>query len=178
MIYVAVILAITYIKFLGNCRYHYSFRANRYNPDGFYGWSRMRESLSYQEAGAACSVISSFAMFFILQSIIGTLLAAVIIGTFMAAVFYAFFFVIRSLRRQARKDRKEQIEEILKDLPAERRSNSVSGQVAILTAYRHLEAIERIPPMPIRQRFLVSGLVPMIAAVIGFMNQLIKYLPL
>src|SRR5438270_7110948 len=58
MIYVAVILAITYINFLGKCRYHYSFKANRFNPDGFYGWSRMREALSYQEAGAVCSIIS------------------------------------------------------------------------------------------------------------------------
>jgi hypothetical protein len=154
------------------------FKANRFNPDGFYGWSRMRECLSYQEAGAACSIISSFAMFFILQSVIGTPPAAVMIGTFMAAVFYAFFFVINSLRRQARVDRKEQKEEVLKGLPTEGNCNSVSGQVAVLLAYRHLEAIERIPTMPIKQRFLVSGLVPMIAAVIGFVNQLIKYLPL
>jgi hypothetical protein len=61
MVYVAAILGITYIKFLSKCRYSYSFRANRYNPDGFYGWSRMRECLSYQEAGAVCSIISSFA---------------------------------------------------------------------------------------------------------------------
>jgi hypothetical protein len=177
MVYVAVILGVTYVKFLSKCRDNYFFGANRFNPDGFYGWSRMRRSLSYQEAGAACSVISSFAMFFILQSVIGTFLAAVIISTFMTAVFCAFFFVIHSLRRQVRVDRKMQIEEVLKDLPAEGQSNSVSGQVAILTAYRHLEAIERIPPMPIRQRFLISGIVPMIAAVIGFINQLIKYLP-
>jgi hypothetical protein len=85
--------------------------------------------------------------------------------------------VISSLRRQARVDRKEQIEKVLKGLPTEGHSNSVSGQVAILMAYRHLEAIEKIPPMPIKQRFLVSGLVPMIATVIGFVNQLIKYLP-
>jgi hypothetical protein len=177
VVYLAVILGVAYVKFLSKCRDNYFFGANRFNPDGFYDWSRMREALSYQEAGAACSIVSSFAMFFILQSIIGTLPAAVIIGTFMTAVFYASFFVIHSLRRQVRADRKMQIEEVLKDLPAEGHSNSVSGQVAILTAYRHLEAIERIPPMPIRQRFLISGIVPMIAAVIGFINQLIKYLP-
>lgn len=178
MVYVAVILGITYVKFLRNCRRNYFFRANRLNPDGFYGWSRMRECLSYQEAGAACSMISSFAMFFILQSIIGTLFAAVIIGIFMTAVFYAFLFVIHSLRRQVRDDRKRQVMEVLKGLPADDHSDSVSGHVAILITYRHLEAIERIPPMPIRQKFLVSGLVPMIAAVVGFINQLIKYLPL
>lgn len=177
MIYVAVILGITYIKFLRNCRGNYFFKANRLNPDGFYGWSRMRECLSYQEVGAASSMISSFAMFFILQSIIGTFFAAVIIGTFMAAVFYAFLFVIHSLRRQVGNDRKRQIEEVLKGLPAGGHSNSISGHVAILVTYRHLEAIGRIPPMPIRQKFLLSGIVPMIAAVVGFINQLIKYLP-
>jgi uncharacterized protein (DUF2062 family) len=176
MVYVEAMVGITYVRFLSRSSDNYRFRANRFNPDGFYGWSRLREAITYQEAGAACAAISAFALFFIIQPAIGAVPTAVVLGFFILVVLYVFSSAIRSLRRQVSDDRKKQIKEILEKLPTGGESDGMAGQVATLVAYRHLQAIEKIPPMPIRQRSLVTGVAPIIAALIGLVSQLIKYL--
>jgi hypothetical protein len=49
--------------------------------------------------------------------------------------------------------------------------------VVTLVAYHHLEAMDKISPMPIRQSFLIAGIIPLIAVLIGFAGQALQYLP-
>src|SRR4051794_40248817 len=43
MVYIEAIVGLAYVRLLGKRDSDYRFRANMHNPDGFYGWSRLRQ---------------------------------------------------------------------------------------------------------------------------------------
>lgn len=176
LVYVEIIVGVGYVRFLRRCRVDYQFGANPLNPDGFYGWSILRQVISNGEAGLVCSAASTFAMYYFVQPVIGTIAAFVVLSAFMGIGLYVNVSTILNLRRQVKKDRKDQIREVLDSMPTGAEANSVTGHIATLVAHRRLEAIAKIPSMPIRQGVVIASIVSTVAPLIAIVGELLKYL--
>lgn len=176
MVYVEAVVGVNYVRFLRDCRVQYQFRANPYNPDRFYGWSRLRKIVSNMEAGVICSAVTVVGMFFFLQPSIGGLLAAVALSAFMSVVLYVFIGAMTNLRRQVDADRKAQTAEVIRSMPKEALPVSPDAALSILAALARLEMLAKVPAMPIRKGVLLAGGVSLLGPLAAIMVQLLRYL--
>jgi hypothetical protein len=175
MVYVEAVVGVNYVKFLRECRVQYHFRANPYNPDGFYGWSRLRRIVSNMEAGVVCSATTVLATFFFLQSSVGVLLGALSLGGFMAVVLYVFIGAMTNLRRQVDADRKAQTAEIIRFMPKETAVRTPEAALMTLAGLARLEMLAKVPAMPIRKGVLLAGALSVIGPLVAITVQLLKY---
>jgi hypothetical protein len=188
MVYVEAVVGFHYIRFLKKSRDNYDFRANRFNNDGFFGWSKLRQVVLYHAIGVGCSIVSAFSMFYVLQPAIGGPLTAFCIMVLIMAALWVYFSAIHILRKQIKEDREKQMDPILNELrlkinsptaepradsaPAAEQIDAVAEHIKVLVAYRHLEAIEKIPSVPIYKIRVAAAFSPILA----FIPLLIKAL--
>ncbi|GAB2960203.1 hypothetical protein [Saccharothrix stipae] len=174
-VYAESVLGLAYVRFLRRCRDDYRFKANMVNPDGFYGWSSLRQIVSNLEAGVVCTLLSVWAMSFFVQPAIGSVAAALVIVVFAGIVIYVFVQVNLNFRRQVRHDKLEQRREIADTISGGVADGSVASLLRVLVAYRRLELVERVPSTPIRQKWLVAGALSILGPLSAIVVQLIKY---
>lgn len=175
MVYVEAIVGVYYVRFLRECRIQYRFRANPYNPDGFYGWSRLRKIFSNMEAGVVCSALTVAGMFYFLEPSLGGLLAAVALAAFMAIVLYVFIGALTNLRRQVAGDRKEQTAAIIAQMPKSSVPASAERALEVLAGLAQLEMLSKVPGMPIRKGALLAGGLSLLGPLAAIVGQLLRY---
>jgi len=175
MVYVEAVLGLLYVGFLRKCRGDYQFRANMVNPDGFYGWTRLRRLISNMQAGVLCTLLSSWAMSFFLQPAVGSVITAMVLVVFGGVVMYVFIEVNLNFRRQVREDKNLQRAEIGNELARQGALDDVPSLLRTLVAYQRLELTSKIPTTPIRQRWLVAGALSVVGPICAIILQLVKY---
>jgi hypothetical protein len=175
MVYAESVLGLAYVKFLRKCRGDYNFRANMLNPDGLFGWSRLRQIMSNLEAGVLCTLLSAWAISFFLQPAAGSVVTVAVLAVFVGMVSYVFIEVNLNFRRQVRQDKNAQRTEIGQEIADSNAGSEVKDLLRILVAYQRLELVSRIPSTPIRQRWLVAGALSVIGPLSAIAVQLIKY---
>ncbi|MFD9889730.1 hypothetical protein ACFWY9_10335 [Amycolatopsis sp. NPDC059027] len=175
MVYAEAVLGLTYVRFLRKCKEDYQFKANMVNPDGLYGWSKLRQIISNMEAGVVCTLLSAWAMSFFVQPSLGSPLTVLVLISFTGVVLYVFVQVTLNFRRQVRTDRNDQRAEIGRMLQEGIMDNSASSSLRKLVAYQQLELVSRIPTTPIRQRWLVAGALSVVGPLSAIVVQLVKY---
>lgn len=175
VVYAEAVLGITYVRFLRKCSEAYQFRANMLNPDGFWGWAKLRQIVSNLQVGVLCTLLSSWAMSFFLQPAIGSVASAAIILLFTSIVLYVFVQVGVNFRRQARRDKQRLRADIATEVLSSQDKVDTPNLLKLLVNYQRLELIARIPSTPLRQRWLVAGAVSIIGPISAIIVQLIKY---
>jgi hypothetical protein len=175
MVYAEAILGLTYVRFLKTCKDDYQFRANIWNPDGFYGWSRLRHIVSDLEAGVLCTLLSSWALSFYLQPALGSVITVIVLTIFGGIVLYVFISVTYNFRRQVRADRSAQRAELSREIIENSDGSGVEGLLKVLVAYRQLELVSKIPSVPIRPGWLVAGAVSVFIPIAALVLQLLSY---
>ncbi|MGH3599750.1 MAG: hypothetical protein ACRDQH_05630, partial [Pseudonocardiaceae bacterium] len=117
MAYVEAIVGVKYVRFLHQRHVDFQFGANPLNPDGFYGWSILRQVISNGEVAIVCAGASTLAVFFFVRPVMGRIPAFAVLNVFMGTALYVNVSAIISLRRQVKRDRRERAQEILRNLP-------------------------------------------------------------
>jgi hypothetical protein len=174
IVYTEAVLGLTYLAFLRKCRGDYQFRANMVNPDGLYGWSRVRRIVSNLEAGVLCTLLSAWALWFYLQPAVGSVVTVLVIGIFVGIVLYVFIGVTASYRRQVKTDKYTQRAEIGEEI-ANNSDGDSRDLLKVMIAYQRLAVVEKIPSVPIRPAWLVAGAVTLIGPVSAIIVQLLKF---
>jgi hypothetical protein len=175
MVYAESVLGLAYVKFLRTCRNDYRFRANMLNPDGLFGWSRIRQIVSNLEAGVLCTLLTSWALSFYLQPALGSVMTVVILGIFNGVVLYVFVNVTWNFRRQVRVDKDSQRAEIGKQIAEDTNGSDVATLLRTLVAYKQLELVSSIPSVPIRPRWLLVGAVTILIPLAALLIQVVSY---
>lgn len=176
VVYSEAVLGLNYVRFLKKCKGDYQFKANMLNPDGLYGWARLRKIVSNLEIGVVSTLLSAWAMSFFLQPAIGSVITAAVLVLFVGIVMYVFIQVTVNFRRQVREDKKSQRLEIEADIIASSSANSdATSLLRVLVSYQRLDLVSKIPSTPIRQRWLVAGALSIIGPLSAIVVQLIKY---
>jgi hypothetical protein len=174
MVYTEAVLGLTYLTFLRKCRGDYQFRANMVNPDGLYGWSRVRRIVSNLEVGVLCTLLSAWALWFYLQPAVGSVVTVLVLGIFVGVVLYVFVGVTSNYRRQVRTDKYTQRAEIGQEI-ANNSDGEARDLLKVMIAYQRLAVVEKIPSVPIRPAWLVAGAVTLIGPVFAIVVQLLKF---
>jgi hypothetical protein len=185
MVYIESVLGLTYVRFLRKLHRNkeYRFNANPLNPDGFFGWHRLRQIVTNLQAGAVATILSAWTFSYLLQPAVGIVVTVIVLLIFIGIVLFVYFSVnsgfrhqvIESKRRQtlAVGHRISQIEaDVEKTFPG-----SPDGRerlLYLLVAYRRLEHISQIPSTPIRQRWLVAGALSLIGTLSAIIIPLIQ----
>ena len=175
MVYAESVLGLTYVKFLRTCRNDYQFRANMLNPDGLFGWTRIRQIVSNLEAGVLCTMLTSWALSFFLQPALGSVITVAVLALFNGVVLYVFVNVTWNFRRQVRTDRDFQRAEVGRQIADNRDGPEATRLLRTLVAYRRLELISSIPSVPIRPRWLIAGAVTILFPLAALILQLLSY---
>lgn len=175
MVYAESVLGLTYVRFLRSCRNDYRFRANMLNPDGLFGWTRIRYIVSNLEAGVLCTLLSSWALSFYLQPALGSVITVVVLVIFGGIVLYVFISVTTNFRRQVRVDKNAQRAEIGREISEGIRGPEVESLLKTLIAYKRLDLVSKIPSVPIRPGWLVVGAVTIVIPVIALIVQVLSY---
>jgi hypothetical protein len=175
MVYAEAILGLTYVKFLRTCRDDYRFRANMLNPDGLFGWARIRLIVSNLEMGALCTVLSSWAMWFYLQPALGSFLTIIVLIVFNGVVFYVFISVTWNFRRQVKVDKDIQRAEIGNQISHSFDGSDTINLLRTLVAYKRLELVSTIPSVPIRPRWLWAGAITIVISLGVLIFQILAY---
>ena len=175
MVYAESILGLTYVRFLRSCRNDYQFRANMLNPDGFFGWTRIRQIVSNLEVGVLCTLLTAWAMSFYLQPALGSVITVVVLTTFGGIVLYVFISVTSNFRRQVKVDKNMQRAEIGLEIIKSAESTEVGILLRTLVAYKRLELVSKIPSVPIRPGWLVVGAITVVIPVTALVVQLLSY---
>lgn len=175
MVYVEAVVGLTYVAFLKRLKNDYQFRANMVNPDGFFGWQRLRQLITNMQAGALCTMLSAWALSFFLEPAMGTIATAVILAVFIGIVLYVFSGVNGNFRRQVRRDKQAQTEGVAKEIATFSKRNDTESLLSLLVAYQRLEYISKIPATPIRQRWLVAGALSILGPLSAIVVQVVKY---
>lgn len=173
MAYAEGVVGIRYVKFLKQLKNEYRFGTNPLNPDNFYGWAKLRQAVSNLQGGLTCTFATSSAMFFFLQPAIGTILTMLFLAAFVGMVLYVFVGSMTHIRRQVRADRKEQIDQIIADMP-DPNSTDPSAGVRYLVALQRLRDVQKLPSMPIRNGLLFAGALSVLAPTVAIAVQVIK----
>ncbi|MGC5033591.1 hypothetical protein [Micromonospora sp. DT229] len=175
MVYIEAIVGLTYVAFLKRLKNDYQFRANMVNPDGFFGWRRLRQLITNMQAGALCTMLSAWAVSFFLEPAMGTIAAAAVLAIFIGIVLYVFSAVNGNFRRQVRQDKEAQTEEVAKEIAKFKGREDTEGLLALLAAYKRLDYISKIPATPIRQRWLVAGALSIAGPLSAILVQVVRY---
>lgn len=176
MVYAESVLGLTYARFLRSCRNDYRFRANMLNPDGLFGWSRIRQIVSNLEAGVLCTLLSAWAMSFYLQPALGSVITVVILAIFGGIVLYVFITVTYNFRRQVRTDKNAQRAQVGREITeSSSQVAEVESLLRTLVAYKRLELISKIPSVPIRPGWLIAGAITVVIPIIALTLQLLSY---
>ena len=175
MVYAESVLGLTYVRFLRSCRNDYRFRANMLNPDGLFGWTRIRQIVSNLEAGVLCTLLSAWALSFYLQPALGSVITVVVLLTFGGIVLYVFISVTANFRRQVREDKDAQRAEIGREITEGFGSSEATSLLKTLVAYKRLDLVSKIPSVPIRPGWLIVGAVTVVVPVIALILQVLSY---
>lgn len=175
MVYAEAILGLTYVRFLRTCRNDYRFRANMLNPDGLFGWTRIRRIVSNLEAGVLCTVLSSWALSFYLQPAVGSVITVAVLALFDGIVFYVFISVTWNFRRQVKTDKGALRAKIGSEISSSLASSDIEGLLKTLVAYKRLELVSNIPSVPIRPRWLIVGGVTVLIPLAALIVQILSY---
>ncbi|MEU1588214.1 hypothetical protein [Micromonospora sp. NPDC005710] len=175
MVYIEAVVGLTYVAFLKRLKNDYQFRANMVNPDGFFGWLRLRQLITNMQAGALCTMLSAWALSFFLEPAMGTIATAAILAIFIGIVLYVFSAVNGNFRRQVRRDKQAQTESVAEDIAALSTRSDTEGLLALLVSYQKLEHISKIPATPIRQRWLVAAALSILGPLSAIVIQVVKY---
>lgn len=199
MVYVEAVLGLTYVRFLR--RLHkdgkYEFNANPRNPDGFFGWSRLRRVITNLQAGAVCTMISAWTFSFFLQPAVGIIMTIALLAVFVSIVMYVYFSVTTNFRRQVGQSKARQANEVGNRLahhlrladqrfdhetqPPGPRPVPADGitdnerLLYLLVSYRQLEHISMIPSAPVRQKWLVPGLLSLLGTLSAIVIPILQY---
>jgi hypothetical protein len=175
-VYAEAVLGVTYVSFLRKLRPHYQFRANLLNIDGFFGWQALREVFTNLQLGALCTLLSSWAFSFFLETALGGVGMTAVISVFIGVVTYVYFSVNMSFRRQVQRDKKAQAEQVAREIAALSGRTDAEGLLALLVAYRRLDYIAQIPSTPIRQRWFLAGALSLLGSFSATVAELLPYL--
>ncbi|MEN3610746.1 hypothetical protein AAH979_14465 [Plantactinospora sp. ZYX-F-223] len=175
MVYAEAVVGLTYVSFLKRLHNDYQFRANMLNPDGFFGWLRLRQLITNMQAGALCTLLSAWALSFFLEPATGTIATVVLLSVFIGVVGYVFFAVNINFRRQVRRDKEAQTREVAEEIKKNAGRTDTEGLLLLLVAYQRLEYIAKIPSTPIRQRWLVAGALSILGPISAISIQVVKY---
>jgi hypothetical protein len=193
MVYIEAVLGLTYVKFLRDLHRSdmYEFEANPLNPDGFFGWYRLRQIVTNLQTGVVCTMLSVWTFSYFLQPAAGTPATVIIMFIFIFVVLFVYFSVNSGFRRQVIESKRRQTlevgERINRHLRAVNKtfdgaSNTQQGgptnsehMLYLLVAYRHLEHISLIPSTPIRQRWLIAGLLSLAGTLTAIAIPLLQY---
>jgi hypothetical protein len=145
------------------------------NPDGLFGWSRLRQIVSNLEAGVLCTVLSSWALSFYLEPALGRVLTVAVLAVFGGIVLYVFASVTSSFRRQVREDKDAQRAEIGREITETSSDSEVESLLRLLVAYKRLELVSRIPSVPIRPGWIVAGVVTVLIPIAALALQVLSY---
>jgi hypothetical protein len=176
MVYVEAILGLMYAKFLKGCRDDYQFRANMLNPDGVFGWSRLRQIVSNLEVGVICTLLSSWALSFYLQPAVDSVIAVSVLAVFIGIVAFVFINVTRNFRRQVKESKNAQRAEITQDIARNTGAPEVERLLRVLVAYRELDLVSKIPSSPIRRGWIVAGAISILIPIVGISLQILRFL--
>jgi hypothetical protein len=177
MVYVEAVLGLTYLNFLRGLRHsgHYQFRANMLNPDGFFGWYRLRQLITNMQAGAVCTLLSAWAFSYFLEPAVGTIATIVILSIFIGIVTYVYFGVNANFRRQVKRDKRAQADAVGREIAELDGRTDPESLLKLLVAYRQLDYIAQIPSAPIRQRWLLAGALSLLGTLTAVVIPLIQY---
>jgi hypothetical protein len=107
-VYVEAILGLAYVRFLRACRGYFVFRANPFNPDGFFGWKRLRQIIYNLEAGLILTAITAwFVSYFLVPT--GLFIGMATLAVFVFIVLYVFTSTTTLFRQQATRSREQQV---------------------------------------------------------------------
>ena len=181
MVYAEAVLGLTYVNFLRRLRepQDYKFRANELNPDGFFGWRRLRQLITNMQAGAVCTLLSAWAFSFFLEPATGPIATIAVLGVFIGIVTYVYVSVNGNFRRQVRRDVEAKMAEVAQEIDEYDQQNldrlDAQHLLRTLVAYRRLDLISKIPSTPIRQSWLLAGVVSLLGTVAGVVVPLVQY---
>jgi hypothetical protein len=177
MVYVEAVLGLTYVNFLRRLRGtgDYKFKANMLNPDGFFGFRRLRSLITNMQAGAMCTLLSAWSFSFFLEPAAGLVPTIVVLAIFIGVVTYVYLAVNSNFRRQVRNDKRAQAEEVAEEIARYSHAADEIGLLRMLVAYRRLELIAKIPSTPIRQSWLLAGTLSLIGTVAAVVAPLLQY---
>ncbi|WP_155370751.1 hypothetical protein [Catellatospora vulcania] len=202
MVYVEAVLGLTYVSFLRRLhrQQKYDFTANPLNPDGFFGWSRLRQVITNLQAGLVCTLLSAWTFSFFLLPSVGTVATVVVLLIFVGIVVYVYFSVETNFRRQVNESKNEQALQvgarISRQLAAVEQRFDVRAPLdgvprqpgrddphlrdtdrllLLLVSYRQLEYISMIPNTPIRQKWLIAGVLSLLGTLSAIVIPLLEY---
>jgi hypothetical protein len=175
VVYIESILGILYVRFARTSDPEYHFRANLANPDGSYGWGRLRKIITNLELGVVLTAASSWAVSFFLQPAFGALLTVIFLIIFVSVVLGVFVNINASFRRQVKVDKAEMLRGLESFLSRPLEADSSSTSLAQLVAHDRLRMIWSIPASPIRKNWLIAGFLTFGTAVVGLATQVLRY---
>lgn len=191
MVYIEAVLGLTYVSFLRELhrKKKYTFNANPLNPDGFFGWYRLRQIVTNLQAGVVVSLLSAWTFSYFLQPAVGIVATVIVLLIFIGIVLFVYFSVNSGFRHQVIESKRRQTLEVgdLIKQNTEAVEKSFQGQprtpgvptdeerlLYLLVAYRRLEHISQIPSTPIRQRWLVAGVLSLLGTVSAIVIPLVQ----
>jgi hypothetical protein len=193
MVYIEAVLGLTYVNFLRRLHQEgkYTFNANPINPDGFFGWRRLRHIVTNLQAGVVTTLLSAWTFSFFLQPAVGDIATVIVLFIFIGIVLFVYFSVNSGFSRQVIQSKRRQALEVGERIklhtdavaasfhgpqPTANGPTNSERMLYLLVAYRHLEHINQIPSTPIRQRWLVAGVLSLLGTLSAIIIPILQYL--
>jgi hypothetical protein len=175
MVYVEAVLGLNYVWLLRRInRAKVSvFQADMVNPDGWYGWHRLRRVITNLQFGIFFTVLSAGSFSFFLPAV-GPLATVGIIAFFVGVTLYVYFGVNLNFRAQFRRDVLGQREVAQGEIGKAGPEADATAQLRALVAFQRLQLIDKIPISPVRQTW-VSRWLSIVSTVLAIIIPLVQY---
>lgn len=175
-VYIESVLGLKYIKFLRKHRADFRFRANASNPDGFFGWKRLRAVITNLEFGIVLTAASAWAMSYFLFAGVGRIVGLLMLAIFVGIVFYVFISVTTRFRQHAESDKESQIRELDTTIGLLIAKTDVPSLLKLISSYERLKLVQSLPAVPMRRAWLILGLLTAGAPLVALILQLVQYI--
>lgn len=174
--YAEAVVGLTYLSFLRRSQGKYRFGANRWNPDGFWGWSTLRTAVTVQQLGLVSSALTAFALLNVFIAACGIDFTIVLMAAILLLVFYVFFGAMAALRRHVREDKQDHITLRTDQLEALGEPSENMDLRELTYRQQFLDDLtlwRQVPPMPLRRSTYFIGLAAITLPTLALIAQIL-----
>lgn len=173
-VYIEAVLGLSYVRFLKICKKNLYFSANIYNPDGYFGWKRLRRIIYNLEVGLILTaLITLFLSYFVAP--VGLIAGLLVLVVFDFIVLYVFVSVTNGFKRQADENKRKTIKLIMQQIQTCNNATNITEKMLVIPEYEKLKLAHQIPIPPIKQSWLIIGFASIILPLGTFVLQLLQY---
>jgi hypothetical protein len=160
-----------YTRFLKKCKNDCFFCPNAANPDGFFGWLRLRRIINNLKSGLYFMVCGVLALTYYLIPA-GRSIGILLLLIFIIIVVYTFTTITSFFKEQALKSKNSIVERIEQRIQKFENRGALQPK-ALLIEYEKLKLIQKIPSPPIAPPRVLVGLAtaaPAITLILQFVS--------